>query len=331
MHFKVVNSIHDFDAERWDALAGTEPTMTHRWHQVMEASRVAYQPRYLLAEDRKGPLAAIVAEKSPSFGGSGWRELLLRRLTLIVSAPYSSRHAGIAMRPGAPSEYVGRLLQHLAWHERRPLLGVANVDSADLAVWKQWDFHPRRQPPRMVLELESPSYEQYLERLSKRARQELRRARRRAAEADVVVRQISLDGCAAELYPLLAEVAHRHGSVVFSPELFPALARELNDCAVVLAASAKGRGAGFFLCLREGTSLLAIMAGLRYALAYPSSAYFVLLDELVRWSLEHGINRIHAGLSNEVQKQRHGFSPRARWMCVRAYPHPLNSLLARVS
>jgi hypothetical protein len=145
------------------------------------------------------------------------------------------------------------------------------------------------------------------------------------------VRQIPLDGCATELYPLLAEVAQRHGSLVFSPELFPALARELNDQAVVFAASAKGSTAVFFLCLREGTSLLAIMAGLRYALAYPSSAYFVLLDELVRWSLEHGIKRIYAGLSNEVQKQRHGFSPRARWMCVRAYPHPLNGLLARVS
>jgi predicted N-acyltransferase len=331
MRLQVVDSIHDFDAERWDVLAGTEPTMTHRWQRVMESSRVAYQPRYLLAEDRNGPVAAIVAEKSPSFGGSGWRNLLLRRLTLIVSAPYSSRHCGIATRPGVSPDYIDRLLRYLAWHERRPLLGIANVDSADLAGWKQRHFRARRQPPRMVLDLESPSYEQYLERLSAQARKELRRVRRRAADADVVVRQVPLDGCATELYPLLAEVAHRHGPVAFSPELFPALARELNDRTVVLAASAKGTSAGFALCLRDGTSLLAIIAGLRYALAYPSSAYFVLLDELVRWSLEHGIERIYAGLSNEVQKQRHGFSPRARWMCVRAYPSPLNGLLARVS
>jgi predicted N-acyltransferase len=329
MRFKIVDSIHDLDAERWDALAGTELTMTHRWHRVMEASRVAYQPRYLLAEDRAGPLTAIVAERFPSFGGSGWRDLLLRRLTLIVSAPYSSRHCGIALRPGASPEYVDRLLQRLAWHERRPLLGVANVDSADLASWTQRRYHPRRQPPRMVLDLESPSYEQYLQSLPARARQELRRTRRHAAEADVLVRQIPLDGCAADLYPLLAEVAHRHRSLVFSPEIFSALARELDDRTLVLAASANGRSAGFFLCLQEGTSLMAIIAGLRYALAYPTSAYFVLLDELVRWSLEHGIKRIYAGLSNEAQKQRHGFSPRARWLCVRAYPRPLNTLLGR--
>jgi predicted N-acyltransferase len=331
MRCKVVDSIQELDEERWDALAGAELTMTHRWHRVMEASRVSYQPRYLLAEDSRGPLAAIVAERSPSSGRTGWREFVLRRLTLIVSAPHSSRHTGIIVRPGASPDCVDRLLQHLAWRERRPLIGVANVDTADLGSWKSRRFHPRPQPPRMVLELESTCYEQYLDRLSTRARQELRRVRRRAAEANVTVRQVPLDGRAVELYPLLAEVAQRHGSVVFSPELFPALAREFDDRALVLSASVNGQRAVFFLCLCQGTSLLAIMAGMRYALACPSSAYFVLLDELVHWSLEHGIQRIYAGLSNEVQKQRHGFSTHSRWLCVRASPHPLNTLLARIS
>ncbi len=331
MRYSVADSIRALDAERWDALAGHELTMTHRWQRVMEAGRVAYQPRYVLAEDRVGPVAAVVAESSPALGGAGWRDLLLRRLTLIVSAPYSSRHCGIAVRPGVSPDRVDGLLRHLAWHERRPLLGVANVGADHVQAWSARGFRPRPQRPRMVLDLEVPSYEEYLERLPSRARHELRRSRRRAADANLVVRQTAVDGSAHALYPLLAEVAHRHGSVVFSPELFPALARELNDRVFVLSASADRRNAAFFLCLRQGTSLLAIMAGLQYAVAYPSSAYFVLLDELVRWSLEHGIQRICAGLSNEIQKQRHGFSPRARWLCVRAYPRPINTLLARVS
>jgi predicted N-acyltransferase len=328
MRCKVVESIRDLDEERWDALAGAELTMAHRWHRVMETSRVAYQPRYLLAEDKHGPLAAIVAERSPSLGGSSWRTLLLRRLTLIVSAPYSSRHSGIVLRPGASPDCVDLFLRRLSLHERRPLLGIANVATAELPGWKQRRFHPRPQPPYMVLDLPSPCYTEYLGRLPARARHELRRAKRRAAEADVAIRQVPLEGSAVELYPLLAEVARRHGSVVFSPELFPALAREMDDRALVLAASANGQSAGFFLCFRQGTSLLATIAGMRYALAYPSSAYFVLLDELVRWSLDHGIQRIYAGLSNEAQKQRHGFSPRARWLCVRGYPNTLNQILA---
>src|SRR5215470_5019434 len=121
MRWKVVSSIRDVDVERWDALAGAELTMTHCWHRVMEASRVAYQPRYLLAEDRRGPVAAIVAERNPSLGGSLWRDLVLRHITLIVSAPYSSRHCGIVLRPGTSADRVDRLLGYLAWHERRPL------------------------------------------------------------------------------------------------------------------------------------------------------------------------------------------------------------------
>jgi len=319
MRWSVVRSIYDLDQERWDAIAGPELTMTHRWHRVMEASRVAYQPRYVLAEDERGPLAAIVAERSPSVG-SGWRNLVLRRLTLIVSAPYSSRHTGIAVRPGASLDGIETLLRRLAWHERRPLLAVSNVGTSELPGWRRRRFHARPQPPYMVLDLQSAGYEAYLERLPARARHELRRAKRRAAEADVAIRDIRLDDSAVELYPLLAEVARRHGPVVFSPNVFPTLARELGDRALVLAATAHGQNAGFFLCFRQGSSLLAVIAGLRYTLAYPSSAYFMLLDELVRWSIEHGIKRIYAGLSNEVQKQRHGFQPRARWLCVRAFP-----------
>jgi predicted N-acyltransferase len=329
MRWRVFDSICDLDEERWDALAGEEVTMTHRWHRVMEASRVAYRPRYLLAEDNRGPLVGIVADTNQSFAGPRWRDLLLRRLTLIVSAPYSSRHRGIIVRPDASMACVDGLLRNLSRRERRPLLGVANIDVAELPAWSRRRFHARPQPPSMVLDLDVPSYEHYLQRLAGRDRHELRRARRRASEADVTVRQESLDGCAIELYPLLAEVSSRHQSAVFSPELFPTLARELAGQVLVLSAAVRGQTAGFFLCLRQGHSLLAILAGLRYALAYPSSLYFVLLDELVRWSLEQGIQRIHAGLSNEVQKQRHGFRAHARWLCVRAHPDPLNWLGAR--
>jgi len=46
--------------------------------------------------------------------------------------------------------------------------------------------------------------------------------------------------------------------------------------------------------------------------------------------LAYGLDKArgHAGLSNEAQKQRHGCRPRARWLCVRANPHPFNRLLS---
>ncbi len=99
MRWQVVRSIHDLDEERWDSLAGVELTMSHRWHRVMEASRVGYCPRYLLAEDERGPLVGIVADANQSSGRSRRLDMLVRRLTLVVGAPFSSRHSGIVMRP----------------------------------------------------------------------------------------------------------------------------------------------------------------------------------------------------------------------------------------
>jgi predicted N-acyltransferase len=327
MRTTVVRSIHDLDEERWDALAATELTMSHRWHRVMEASRVGYRPRYLLAEDDRGPLLLIVADANPSAMRSGWIDFFARRLTLVVGAPFSSRHSGIVMRSDASMSDVERCLAYLARHERRPLIGVSNVATSSLPDWTGRGYNTRPQPPRMVLDLATVSYEQYLQRLPKRDRQEVRRVRRRASEAGVTLSHAPLYGHVQDLYPLFAEVSERHGSKYFSAELFPSLLRELPGEVLVMSGEVGGEVGGYVLCLRQGEALMAILAGLRYELARRSSLYFALVDEMVRWSLEQGIQRIHAGISNEAQKQRHGFQPRARWLCLRAYPSPLNRLI----
>jgi hypothetical protein len=72
-------------------------------------------------------------------------------------------------------------------------------------------------------------------------------------------------------------------------------------------------------------------AGLHYELARPSCLYFVMLDHLIRWGIDQGTRRVYGGMTNEEQKARHGFQPRARWFCVRAYPGPLNRALGLVA
>src|SRR5262245_60310458 len=97
----VADSIAQLDPERWDALAGGEIAMSHRWQRAMEASRRCSRPRYVLIEDERGPLAAAVTNLAGEFGRRGWREALLRRLVLAVGATFSSRHCGVAVRAGA--------------------------------------------------------------------------------------------------------------------------------------------------------------------------------------------------------------------------------------
>ena len=328
---RVVDSIRELDEERWDALTNGELMMSHRWQRVMEASRTAYRPRYLLAEDHRGPLLGVVADASQTFGRSGWQELLLQRTSLLVGAPFSSRHCGLSVRAGATLDQLDRPLAELSWQVRRPLLGITNLRDDQVAAWRARVYTARPQPASMLLDLDVPSYEVYLETLTSKVRRELGRTRRRALEMGVTFHHGLLTGGETELYPLLAEVCARHGWMPFTPTLFPSLATEMPGQAIVLSGSGGGRTIGFFLCLRQGPLLLAILAGLRYELARPTSLYFLLLDELIRWSLQHGVRRIHAGLSNELQKWRHGFRSQPRWLCARAYPGPVNSLVGLLS
>ena len=328
---RVVDSIRELDEERWDALANGELMMSHRWQRVMEASRTAYRPRYLLAEDDHGPLIGAVADASQTFGRSGWQELLLRRMALLVGAPFSSRHCGLSVRAGTTLDQLDRPLAELSWQVRRPLLGITNLRDDQLAAWRALGFTARPQPVSMLLDLQAPSYEAYLASLTRKFRKELVRTRRRAAENGVTFRQGVLTGGEADLYPLLAEVCAHHGWMPFTPALFARLASEMPGEVIVISGAVGGQTAGFLLCLRQGPLLLSILAGLRYALAHPTSLYSLLFDELVRWSLQHGVQRIYAGLSNEIQKQRHGFRPQSRWLCVRAYPGPVNTLVGLLS
>jgi predicted N-acyltransferase len=328
---RVVDSIRQLDEERWDTLTNGELMMSHRWQRVMEASRTGYRPCYLLAEDQRGPLIGAVADASQTFGRSGWQELLLRRMTLLVGAPFSSRHCGLSVRAGATPDELDRPLAELSWQVRRPLLGITNLRDDQLAAWRARGFTARPQPASMMLDLGVPSYEAYLPSLTRKVRKELVRTRRRAAENRVTFRHGVLTGGESDLYPLLAEVCARHGWMPFTPALFACLASEMPGEAIVISGSVGGQTAGFLLCLRQGPLLLCILAGLRYELAHPASLYFLLFDELIRWSLQHEVQRISAGLSNEIQKQRHGFRPQERWLCFRAYPGPVNTLVGLLS
>jgi predicted N-acyltransferase len=336
MRFQVSHSITAFDEARWDALAGEEMGLTHRWQRVMEAGRRTYQPLYVLAEDGQGPLAAVIANRGDRFGRRGWREALLRRLTLVVSAPFSARQGGVALRPGVDLAdalaALDPILDAVCWREGRPLVGMGNVSDADLPIWQARGYATSPQQVEMVLDLAAAdSHDAYLAGLARKDQHELRRARRRGQEMGVTFAIDSPGGQPERLHALMAEIFAAHGdtgdAVPFMPALFPALERELGGAARVILGYVGGELAGFFLCIQQRERLLLPLAGLRYDLARPSYLYFQLMDEAVRLAIAGGCRRIHAGMSNERQKARHGFRPRSRWFCYRASPRVLNHAL----
>jgi hypothetical protein len=331
----VARSIHEFDEAEWDALGAQRTALTHRWQRAMEAGRRNYQPRYLLLEDARGPLALAVANLADTFGRSGWREWLLQRLTLMVRAPCST-DPGIALRPdahvGDALAAITRGLGALGWRDRRLLLVFNDVPASELPIWRAQRFLAfDHQPPTTELDLTGLSYEGYLAALPYKYRKELRRQDRRAAELGLRFEIEPLTGDSADLFPLMAEIYAQHGTpaerMSFTPALFPALARELPGEMIVARGMVQGELAGFMVGLLERDAIWGSFVGLHYPLAHPTNLYFLLPHAIIRWAIEHGYRRIFGGMTNYREKQKQGFQLQRRWMCVRTSSGPLNAAL----
>jgi predicted N-acyltransferase len=333
VHF--AHSILEYPEDRWDALAGDELGLTHRWQRAMERCRRNYRPRYVLIEDRQGPLAAAIMDTSAPFGRTGWREALLGRSTLVLGAPFSSLHCGVALRTGLTHgealPALERALGAVCLRERRPLLCVSSVLDADLSSWRARGFRASPQSPGMVLDLTTSSYEAYSAGLLTKDRTDLRRMWRRGEALAVTITHGPPAGDRHQLYALLCEVYARHGTpaeaLPFTPDLLDTLERELPGELIYFRGSVQGTLAGFGLCIKVGTRLWWPLIGLRYDLARPSYLYFLMFDEVIRWSIQHGVRRIYAGLTKEREKQKHGFQRQERWFCYRVAPRPVNNLL----
>ena len=133
---RYADSISEMDEAQWDALAGDQVVMSHRWQRVMETSRASYRPRYVVVSDPQGPLLGLVANTAEPFGRRGWHEVLLKRGSIVVGAPYSSQHCGVMLRRSATLHdvlpTVERTLTRMCWREQRLFTGVANVADHDV-------------------------------------------------------------------------------------------------------------------------------------------------------------------------------------------------------
>lgn len=331
MIYTETDSIREVDPQRWDALGGQVASMSHRWLRAVEAHWPAYRSHYVLVEDEQGPYLAIVANTAANSGNMGWLGWWYQHLSLPVSLPFSSM-CGAMVRPGVPLEVampqLEKTLEQLCRRSRRLFITLENVATVDLPAWQQAGFFSSPQLEVNVLDLPA-TYELYVESLSPKNRSELRRVRKRATESGVRLEVGPLADDSEQIYSLLTEVFAQHGTTMPFPSRFlGGLDREMPGEVQFVRGYVGDTLAGVSLCLLNGPTLWWPMAGLRYEIARPTYLYFLLMDEMIRWSIEHGIQRIWGGKTADREKQRHGFHLEERWLCYRSTVPLLNRLLA---
>lgn len=326
--YQLAHSITEIAPAEWDAVVGADLTMSHRWLKVLEQTWQHCQSLYVLFRAGQEAIAVAIANQETPFHKASKAGSLLTRCMFFVTPPFSSTGCGVLTRPGVELAnvlpQVMPLLERIMWQEHRPLLAISNLSDRDLPVWQTQDFALSGQPCLSILDLPA-SYADYMQLLDKKDRAELRRIRRRATEQQVTFQQGPLAGDGEAIYPLLHTVFDQHGtSIPFTPEFFMRLEQEMPGEVFLIKGFVGGQLAGVSFCLQHGQTLWWPMVGLDYALARPTYLYFLLIDEMVQWSIAQGIQRIYGGTTAEQEKRKHGFYQQARWIGYHTQPAVLN-------
>jgi len=320
MKVQVAHSIHEFEPSRWDAVAGSRLPLSHAWLRLLETGALGYQALYLLVEDEQGPLAAAV---SPSWAVEWWERAAFRQL-LALYPPYSASTSGLALREGCTLEAIfprlEPLLRQVARKHLRLVTSLTVSSTAEAEYLQKQGFRTLEMAPGTVLPIQWPSYDAYLAAFPSWIRTGLRRSRRRAEKGGARIQAgVPISGLEPQLYALLAKTFMLNGSKSpppFSERFFSAAVEQMGDRAVLIAGYLGDELVGYVLAFHDQHSLITPLAGFDEK-ARDAHVYFVVLQEAVRWAIEHGLRRIHLGTTNYHIKERMGFQLQPRIVCYR--------------
>jgi predicted N-acyltransferase len=320
MRVQVARSIHEFEPSRWDAVAGSRLPLSHAWLRLLETGALGYHALYLLVEDEQGPLAAAV---SPAWAVEWWERAAFRQL-LALYPPYSASTSGLALREGCSLEAtfprLEPLLRKLAWKHGRLVTSLTVTSTAEAEYLQKQGFRTLEMSPGTVLPIQWSSYEDYLAAFPSRVRTGLGRSRRRAEKGGARVQVgVPILGLERQLYALLAKTFTLNGSKSpppFSERFFSAAVEQLGERVVLIAGYLGDELVGYVLAFHDHHSMITPLAGFDEK-ARDAHVYFVVLQEALRWAIEHGLRRIYMGTTNYHIKERMGFQLQPRIACYR--------------
>jgi len=152
----------------------------------------------------------------------------------------------------------------------------------------------------------------FLQRIGPRARANLRRTRRRAADCGLVA-SVRAPGEAdlGEVAELCSRTAARFGNVGFYPaHAFARFVCALGPAAHLLEVRQHGRLVAAGVCLTDELRFHTWTCGVDYTVVGNASPYALLFAESVELALRLGRRVLEGGRSNGVFKLRHGLVPR---------------------
>jgi predicted N-acyltransferase len=337
MNISIIDTLDEVLSQEWNALdlAGN-PFLRHEFLANLErhdclGQRWGWLPQHVLLRDDSGRLlgASPLYIKTNSYGELvfdwSWAEAYERSglayyPKLVTAVPYTPVSGPrLLVAPGGNAHKVRRRLTE-ATLEHAQKLGVSSMhwlfttpeetqllEEAGMAVRLGCQFHWENQCYR--------DFADYLDRFTSKKRKQIRRERRRVAEAGIEIRTLRGNEISEEQW----DTFHRHyrstferksGYATLSQAFFHALATEMPENVLLVAAYDQGRHVASALSLCGHNGLFGRHWGCDadYADLHFEACYYQGLD----YCIDHGLQRFEPGAQGEHKISR-GFLPQATW------------------
>ncbi len=302
------------DCVAWrDAFRGK--VKDHRFYEIIEQTLASdFEYRYLILEDSSGTIRAVqplfFVQQNIAEGIAGKlrhaidsvRRRFPRFLTmrvLMVGCAAGEGHLGACRSEDA--EWVAGALH-------ASLKTYAQDCKASLVVLKDFPARYRetlrsfsnngyaRVPSMPMTQLPLPyeNFDQYLGSLGKATRKDLRRKFRKTEKAAPIELEVVNDitPYVDEVYPLYLQV-HERSPLKFerlTKDYFCSLGQRMSERTRFFIWRQLGRAVAFSLCMVYAGTIYDDYLGLDYKVALDLHLYFYTLRDIIRWSLEQGLD-----------------------------------------
>jgi hypothetical protein len=331
----------------------------HRYYELVEDTLAqGFEYRYFVVRDAHGGVVAIqpfllldqdlLAGAGPGVGALAGRVRrawpgFLRLRTLMIGCAAGEGHLDGGRGGGEPRErtcarlLAGTVLRHArALHA--PLIVLKEFPAkyrGALECFSARGFTRVPSLPMTRLDIDYPSFEDYLQRaLSRKTRRDLRLKFRTAEQAAPIVLEVCTDVTPIidELYPLYLQVYGRSRMQFekLTRTYFCEIGGRMPDKVRFFVWRQNGRAVAFSLCMLEGDAIYAEYLGLDYAVALDLHLYHYAVRDVIRWGMAHGCKWFRSSGLNYDPKlhMRHQLDPLDLY--VRHTSTLVNAVLKRI-
>lgn len=339
----VHNSIAEIDAAEWDGLVGPGRLFqSHAWLEVLEGGSVLdYVPKYVVIRDDAGELIAaaaafIMPTSLITLSSGSIRTLVdgiqrampgfLRPRILECGSPLGPGN-GICVRSDIAMSDVAPILceafDQIASREGLHFIVLRDLLESELAgatAFERFGYARSEGFPTMSLALNWPSYDRYLQAMTSRHRQKVRRGLSLAQKSNLEVRWTGNAGTHAEQLASEREnvrsLASEYCRERLGPLFFERLDRIFGPRVKVLDVLKEGQRVGHAVVVDDGSVLRWLSFG-RSAAGTRDGAYFLVIAKIVEFALRENWTSLDMGITTPGPKSDFGAEIVRQWMLVR--------------